>query len=78
MVNWSVLAKEDALDALQSRLESIEAELSRLAAIQFEQQPLPDFVDALFEYSIGQLRAEAEWVSRTLDYMTSKPWLEQE
>ena len=41
-----------------------------------EQQPLPDFVEAVFEYSLGQLRAEATWVSHTLAYMTNKPWVE--
>ena len=46
------------------------------AAIQVEQQPLPDFVEALFEYSLGQLRAEAKWVSETLAYMSHKPWLQ--
>ena len=76
MINWPALKRERALEALQARSRAIEAELARLGAIQVEQQPLPDYVEALFEYSLGQLRAEAEWVSRTLAYMTSKPWLE--
>jgi DNA-binding PadR family transcriptional regulator len=76
MINWSALKRERALEALQARSEAIAGELVRLGAIQVEQQPLPDHVEALFEYSLGQLRAEAAWVSRTLAYMTSKPWLE--
>ena len=76
MINWPVLKRERALEALQARSRAIEAELARLGAIQVEQQPLPDFVEALFEYSLGQLRAEATWVAHTLAYMTSKPWLE--
>lgn len=76
MVNWPVLKRDRALKALQVRGKAIVVELTRLGDIQIEQQPLPDFVEALFEYSLGQLRAEAEWVARTLDYMTSKPWLE--
>lgn len=76
MVNWQVLKRDQALKALQTRAKAIETELARLANIQTGQQPLPDFVEALFDHSIGQLRAEAEWVARTLDYMTSKPWLE--
>jgi hypothetical protein len=27
-------------------------------------------------HSLGQLRAEATWVTHTLAYMTNKPWLE--
>ena len=76
MINWPVLTRARALEALQARGKAIEAELARLGNIQIDQQPLPDFVEALFEHSLCQLRAEAEWVTRTLDYMTSKPWLE--
>ncbi len=75
-INWPALKREQALDALQARSTSIETEAARLAAIQEQQQPLPDYVDALFEYSLGQLRAESEWISRTLAYMSTKPWLE--
>lgn len=76
MINWPVLKRGQALKALHARSKALESEVARLGAIQVEQQPLPDHVEALFEYSIGQLRAEAEWVSRTLAYMTTKPWLE--
>jgi DNA-binding PadR family transcriptional regulator len=76
MIHWPVLTREQALDALQARGEAVHGELARLGAIQAEQQPLPDFVEALFEFSKGQLKAESEWVSRTLDYMKTKPWLE--
>jgi len=76
MINWPVLKRGPALEALRVRSKAIDTELARLGRIQVEQQPLPDYVEALFEYSLGQLRAEREWVSRTLAYMTSKPWLE--
>ncbi len=76
MINWSVLEREQALEALAARSVAIEAEMGRLATIQVEQQPLPDHVEELFEYTLGQLRAEADWVARTLAYMQTKPWLE--
>jgi DNA-binding PadR family transcriptional regulator len=76
MINWPVLERDDALKALQARLVAIQAETARLRDIQVDQQPLPDHVEALFDHSIGQLSAEGEWVTHTLDYMTSKPWLE--
>lgn len=76
MINWAALERDDALQALQARRDAIEEEVTRLSDIQIDQQPLPDFVEALFDHSIGQLKAEVEWVTRTLDYMTSKPWLE--
>lgn len=76
MINWSTLTREQALKALQARSKAVEAEIQRLEAIQVVQQPLPDYVEALFEYSLGQLREEGQWVQRTLDYMATKPWLE--
>lgn len=75
MINWPVLKRAEALHALRARSEAIEKELTRLGAIQVAQQPLPDHVEVLFEHSLSQLRAEADWVSRTLAYMGAKPWL---
>src|SRR5262245_26235201 len=76
MLHWPVLEKDEALKALRARGEAIEAEATRLRDIQIERQPLPDFVEALFDFSLGQLKAEEEWIARTLDYMKTKPWLE--
>ena len=76
MAHWPVLEREAALKALEVRRDSLEAELKRIENVQFTQQPLPDFVEALFDFSLSQLKAEAEWTARTLDYMRSKPWLE--
>lgn len=74
MIHWSELTRDQALDALRSRKHALAEELGRLEDIHFDQQPLPDYVDAIFDYSIGQLKAEAGWVDRTLDYMQTKPW----
>jgi DNA-binding PadR family transcriptional regulator len=74
MIHWPVLGRDQALEALQVRSKAIAKELERLVDIQFDQQPLPDFVDAMFDFSIGQLKAEAEWTAATLEYMQTKPW----
>jgi DNA-binding PadR family transcriptional regulator len=76
MINWAALPRNEALQALEMRREALQTEVERLEEVQTTQQPLPDFVEALFEHSIGQLRSEADWVTRTLDYMGTKPWLE--
>jgi DNA-binding PadR family transcriptional regulator len=76
ILHWPILKKDEALNALQARLENVTAEMMRLRDIQIARQPLPDFVEALFDFSIGQLKAEEEWIARTLDYMKTKPWLE--
>jgi len=74
MIHWSVLTREQALDALGTRKNALAEELERIESIHFEQQPLPDYVDAIFEFSIGQLKAEADWIDRNLAYMETKPW----
>ena len=74
MIHWSVLTRDQALDALNTRKSALAKELERIESIHFEQQPLPDYVDSIFEFSIGQLKAEADWIDRILAYMETKPW----
>lgn len=76
MIHWPILQREEALEALRARGETVESEILRVEDIRGDTQPLPDFIDALFDLSIGQLEAEVEWIERTLDYMKTKPWLE--
>lgn len=76
MVHWFVLEREEALNALAARRGEVEGELARLADLQVERQPLPDYVEALFDFSIGQLKTESAWIARTLDYMQTKAWLD--
>ena len=60
MIHLAVLTRDQALDALKTRKNSVAEELERIESIHFKQQPLPDYVDAIFEFSIGQLQAEAD------------------
>ena len=76
VLHWPIFERDEALDALRRRGEDVDKELTRLERIQFERQPLPDFVEALFDFNIGQLKAEAKWIRHTHEYMSSKPWLE--
>ncbi len=73
MAHWPVMDKAVAVAALRARGETLGAEMMRLEEIQFGQVPLPEFVEAMFDYSLSLLRAEAEWVKRTADYMECKP-----
>lgn len=75
MLHWPNLDRIDALNALEARNQAITAEIARITNIQFDQQPLPDFVDLLFDFTHSQLKAEAEWIENTLSYMMDKPWL---
>ncbi len=74
MIHWPVLTKEQALEGLETRCRSVSQELERFKEMHFEQQPMPDFMDSMFEFSIEQLKSEAKWIAKTLAYMQSKPW----
>jgi DNA-binding PadR family transcriptional regulator len=75
LVHLAVLSRDQVLDALRTRKEALSQEIERMEGIHFEQQPLPDYVDAVFEFSLGQLKSEADWLDRTLEYMETKAWL---
>ena len=74
MIHWPALSRDQALESLQARCEAVSKELSRFKDIHFEQQPMPDYIDTMFEYSLAQLKAEAKWIAKTLAYMQTKPW----
>ena len=76
MIHWPALEREEALSALEARRAAVDAEVARLEDVRLERQPMPDHVEAIFDFSIDQLRAEAEWITRTLEYMQTKPWPE--
>lgn len=76
MAHWPALSRTEALSALAARGESVANELRRLERLRVAQQPQPDFIEALFDFSAGQLQAEQQWIATTLAYMQTKPWNE--
>ena len=76
MAHWPLLSREAALNALEARDVGVAAEIERLEQVRLERQPLPDFIEALFDFSEKRLQAERAWIAQTLDYMTTKPWME--
>jgi DNA-binding PadR family transcriptional regulator len=75
MIHLSTLTQDQAVSALKIRKEALTVELERINNIHFEQQPLPDYINAIFEFSIGQLQAEMDWIDKTLSYMATKRWI---
>ena len=76
MLHLDSLARGQALDALRIRAASVSKEINRIEEIHFHQQPLPDHVDLVFEYSLAQLKSEAAWIGKALAYLETKTWLE--
>lgn len=75
LIHLSNLTQEQAVQAFQKRRIKLAAEIDRVKHIHFQQQPLPDYVDAIFEYSLEQLQSEQEWIDRTLDHLENKTWI---
>lgn len=73
MAHWPMLPLHEALAALEARQGALSAEIGRLNDTRLLRQPLPDFIEALFDFSTGQLEAEKAWTAATLDYMKTKP-----
>ncbi len=76
MIHWPILQREEALEALRARGETVESFLRRGDHRGLHSRPLPFPTRPPSDLSIGQLEAEVEWIERTLDYMKTKPWLE--
>ena len=66
LAHWPVLEPAVAMSALQARAIALDREIERLEVVQKNQSPLPNFVDAMFDFSLSQLKADKQWVSRTL------------
>jgi len=78
MIHLSTLTRDQVLGALTTRIKALAEEIRRIENIHFDQQPLPDHVDAIFEFSLGQLKFEEEWTERTLAYMETKTWIAED
>lgn len=53
-------------EALSSYLAALEDELSHIERRMEAQQPLPDFVAAMFSFSLAQIKTEQDWISKYL------------
>lgn len=73
MIHWPAVPRTASLTALEDRQHAVVREQKRLERIRFERQPLPDFIEALFDFSASQLKAEEKWIEKTFAYMERKP-----
>ena len=60
--NYPILPREQVLSALKSYANQINTRLDQLLERAEEQRPLPDFVEAMFDYSRVLALAELDWV----------------
>ncbi|MFI6429972.1 PadR family transcriptional regulator [Rhodococcus oryzae] len=72
MANWPLIPPAESVAALRRRSDALVHKKAEVLAARDAQQPLPDFVDAVFEYSVVMLDAELSWVARTLTSLERK------
>ena len=63
LANLPGVAPADALAALRAHRDGLTTNQAAVAARRAAQQPLPDFVDAMFDHSLTMLAAEAAWLA---------------
>lgn len=62
--NWPLI-EDTGAQALDARASALRAEIARLEAARDGQRPLPPFVEAIFDYALGQLATDLDWTERT-------------
>lgn len=66
LANWPALPSEQAFAALDERRRLLDIKFEEIRDRQRSQEPLPDFVDALFDYSLTMIEAERTWLTKTI------------
>lgn len=64
LANLPSIPHRETLTALGQYRDALAARLARIREKQQHQQPLPFFVDAMFEHSTTMIKAELGWVER--------------
>jgi DNA-binding PadR family transcriptional regulator len=60
--NLPIVPRDQALEALGQYASALEARLGQLLTRQDGQQPLPEFVQAMFDYSTAMIATELAWI----------------
>jgi len=66
LANWPAIGREAARQALNARGRALRAILANVEAAERRAMTAPAHVGALFDYSRSQLRAEIDWLDRTI------------
>jgi len=72
IANLPVVSQEQALGALRSFRDALAERLQHVTMRAESQQPLPDHVEILFDYSLAMIMAEQTWVEATIQKIESE------
>ncbi|WP_188987980.1 PadR family transcriptional regulator [Saccharopolyspora thermophila] len=62
LANLPLLTNSQVAAALDERREQLDQRIRSVQAARQAQQPLPPFVESIFEYSLSLLQAERQWL----------------
>lgn len=65
LANSPLLDPGELAAALRERAEALDRQHNAVTQARERQQPLPAFVDAIFDYGLSVLEAERQWLART-------------
>ena len=63
LANLPIIPKDQAMEALGQYAAALETRLGQLLTRADEQQPLPDYVQAMFDYSTAMVATEMAWLN---------------
>ena len=72
LANLPSVPKSQALEALGHYYRALEGRLGQLLTRAEEQQPLPDFVEAMFDYSTTMIATELAWLNDYIQKMETQ------
>ncbi len=69
LANLPAISKDEALAALRKQSEGLGKHRGRIQVRWESQQPLPFFVDAMFDLALTKITAELDWLDRFIDQL---------
>jgi DNA-binding PadR family transcriptional regulator len=71
LANLPLLSGEEALAALRQHRDGLAARREHIAGRRQSQQPLPDHVETLFDYSLAMIDARLSWIRQFVEQIES-------
>jgi hypothetical protein len=72
LANLPSIPHGEAMTALRQYRDALAARLADVGKKQRRQQPLPFYVDAMFEHSLAMIKAELGWLERFMEEVEEK------
>ena len=69
LANLPAISKEEALAALRLQCEGLREHRGHIKARWESQQPLPYFVEAMFDLALTKITTELDWLARFIDQL---------